>query len=253
MLASMRVPRVLNLTKAQRRRLKANTLTIYRYVPIGSLLELFRTNQLPFMKLSAWDDPFEGYLIDLYCQVSARFDTEVVKSKFSFSCWSLASESDHLWRIYTPNKDGVRIGVKLKELLRAHPRVKAGAVEYPEQSEIKQRINAFRALSAKQSHLFFVKRFAFRAERELRLMVTSKDNDERAKAIVTLPFDTSLINGLRFDPRMDSELYECLKSYLAARYSFDRKIITQSLLYQPKRVFKPKASLQRPRHKSARR
>jgi len=190
------------------------------------------------MKISKWDDPFEGHLIDLYCQIFTQFDPEAVKSKFAFSCWSLTSESDHIWRIYTPNKDGVRISVHLAELLLAQPRVKAGAVEYPEQSEIRQRIKAFGAMTSKQSGLFFVKRYAFQAEKELRLMVTAKNDEEKAKTIIPLLFDKRLIHGLRFDPRMDVEHYECLKSYLANQYSLDKKIMTQSLLYQPNRVFK---------------
>jgi hypothetical protein len=87
-------------------------MPIYRTFRFKYLLSDLRAHCLTMTRPSAWDDPFENMITNC----AFTYPTDDLKLKQHFfdqsrsnvfaQCWSLSSESDALWRIYsTVDKD----------------------------------------------------------------------------------------------------------------------------------------------------
>ena len=227
--------KLINLGSQHKAECLAGKLTIHRYLPVRFVFDIFRQNAMRFSKMPSWHDPFEGYLIDLYCERNKKYKANDIKNMFAFSCWTFSSESDHLWKIYTPNCDGVRISVNLREILHFSPYLSVGIIEYLKLRSIESLINKFYAKEFKRNKLFFLKRIAFAAEQEIRLRQQLDQNSCKEDHFY-LPFDIKLIKLFFFDPRMDNDVYESIKYRMINHYHIDKHIIKPSLLYNPRKA-----------------
>jgi hypothetical protein len=83
---------------------------LYRVFSIERLLQLFSKKEIVLVKPSAWDDPFENYILNATAvnENGKKFSFDVREHIFG-QCWSETLESDAMWRIYTPNITGVKI------------------------------------------------------------------------------------------------------------------------------------------------
>jgi hypothetical protein len=109
---------------------------VYRYMPVHRLWQVLATRRLYFMRNSKWDDPFEGFLVKQYCSITDQDFVSLNAGKF-FLCCCRIEERDHLWRNYTPNKDGVLVTLSSQELLILQRQIKCYPIEYPKRDEIK--------------------------------------------------------------------------------------------------------------------
>jgi hypothetical protein len=116
-------------------RIANGTLVIYRYVPIRRLLEMLKMQKLPFLTPDKWLDPFEKFNHSI-----AGVDLEIPKNSVYSSCWTLSLEADHLWRLYTPNEDGVRISVRVHTLQAKYPKWQVRKIRYLTVDQIKSRM-----------------------------------------------------------------------------------------------------------------
>ena len=87
---------------------------LYRYATLEHFMSFVETEQIHLTNVNLWDDKWEVIL--------SKIPTVDEKGKrifplYSFyelifgQCWSLAQESDAMWRVYSPNKTGFRITV----------------------------------------------------------------------------------------------------------------------------------------------
>ena len=92
--------------------------TIYRVIDFKHLLNLFKTGDLLFTRPNKWEDPFENCLLKLNTiqkSTGKKIGLRGLLDIFFGLCWSLgAKETDATWRIYAPNKNGVRISQQRK-------------------------------------------------------------------------------------------------------------------------------------------
>lgn len=224
---------ITGLTARQREKYRNRELAIHRYMSVSRLFELLRSKLLPFADAATWADPFEGYMTD---QIPGARAAEVDSGGFCyFSCWTLAGESDHLWRLYTPNTDGVRISVKLHTMPQRYPEWTIRKVRYLSIERIRKKILQYKEQTSDPALRHFIKRIAFKAEEEVRIMIRGP-KDDWGEDMITQPFDPHLITTILFDPRMDDELYSCIKAYLKSTYNI-RASIKHSQLYRPERTF----------------
>lgn len=83
---------------------------IYRIVSVERLLQLFQTQQNTLIKPKKWDDPFENFILQSQVRIpTGEIATFGFRDQFYGQCWTLHSASDAMWRIYSPNKNAVRI------------------------------------------------------------------------------------------------------------------------------------------------
>ena len=218
-----------------------NSNKIYRYIPVYRLLEILSLNKLTFMKTNMWEDPFEGYLYD-YCvnEFSQWEKFSNLKTTVFCLCFSSDSEKDQIWRSYTPNRDGVRMKMNLAALESSlGDDYIVGKVHYRANNNIKKLLREYKddtePSEEKLIKLFFLKRKAFKNDKEVRLITTDSLITGDVKSI---DVDAKgMIREVMFDPRMDDGLYASYRSLLKSKaYDFKGKV-HKSKLYSPTKVF----------------
>ena len=243
----------INIDKAER------NLPIYRVVPARRFVEMLVAKELVLTRPDLWDDPFENVL--LRARLELKDGTPVglggVMGAFYGQCWSLHEETDAMWRIYTPAKDGVVLRTTIAKLMDAvydftNPNADRqffiGRVLYEEEKEL---MAVFSDMSTDQclamvtdrtfhcqAITLLVKRKAFEHEREVRLLYRSpKATDERTKVFSVDP--NSLVDCVVFDPRMCDTEYHAWRRQLD-RSGYNGQIRKSSLYSLPDLHLRPK-------------
>lgn len=222
---------------------------VCRFMPVHRLIEFFSTNQFTLTKPKLWDDPFENLFLKSPILTKTGRENRFLMREYIFGqCWTLERrELDAMWRIYTPNKDGVRIKASIRGLLRRlqkscrkYPYTSCfiGKVKYLSQKKLITHFRQSRVIdgsSEKYAETLLVKRVAFKYEKEVRLIYLDK-NMETEEDYARFQIDPEkLISEILFDPRMDNNLYKVYFDYLK-RKRFPGKI-KKSTLYDPPKRF----------------
>lgn len=219
---------------------------IYRIMTVERLLEMFETSTNVLVKPSLWDDPFENFLFNTpILRKDGEEYVSVLRDRAYGQCWSLNVESDAMWRIYAPGKNGVKIQTTVTNLYSSLYR---SVSEYPKMScyigkvdyHSKNRLTAL-AKEARgngknmngsyyQAKSLLMKRVAFKHEEEVRLIYLDPKNRTEHK-IHPYHFDPLLyVKTMTFDPRMNESLYRVYKKHIES-LGFSGRII-QSGLYK---------------------
>lgn len=211
---------------------------VYRIFSYRRLLELLETKKLTLVKPACWDDPFENFF--LQCTVNNGDGTfsgmNPLRESWFGSCWTLTPESDALWRIYSHNKDGVRLKTTAGKLMQAVWNEKddfrkqkyfIGAVDYTSREKIENflRQTTFHAMvvggqNDGLAETLLYKRNEFAHEKEVRVLVHAQGASDSRK--ITLLDGTDIyqvdiepdnfIDELTFDPRLKTDKYVVDKS-----------------------------------------
>lgn len=213
---------------------------VYRYMPVHRLWQVLATQRLYFMRNSKWNDPFEGFLVKRYCKTVGKDYVNLNSDKF-FLCCSLSQERDHLWRNYTPNKDGVVVTLNVKALLAVRRSILCRPIRYPRRFQFNNLLRRIDSRTFPQHlilDLFFMKRLAFEDEKEIRFLLQNRTANNDIVP-VNIKIDR-IIEGVLFDPRMDHDTYEYHKRFIQDRFGISK--ISHSSLYDPNRTFPGKRS-----------
>lgn len=217
---------------------------IYRIMPIHRVLQSLEERQLILVKPKKWDDPFENALLASAFE-TADGETLTFSAKDSVygQCWTLHRETDAMWRIYSANKDGVRIASTPRKLLTAlkksskrPPKISCfiGRVSYLSKPDLLKKFGDINLLSTDGSGIaesLLYKRKEFTHEREIRLIYSGEDGKCHSDIYPFSVEPNEVFDRLTFDPRMDAELKN------AYRLAFEEKgyqgRVTTSTLYKP--------------------
>ena len=208
---------------------------IYRVFRMDHFKDLIFSSKLVLVNPTHWDDPFENFVLK-----TTVIDSEGTSSLGTLyktwygQCWTdNGQETEALWRIYSPGKDGIRVATTIRSLLnlvvdRSEPfwtlKYFLGKVEYFTREEIETFINGTTFLdiigggqNKMLAKLFCVKREEFQHEQEIRLMLCDVDhsNLEENEGLYRKTIDCrKLIDGIVVDPRMDQETFEELEQFI---------------------------------------
>ena len=187
-------------------------LPIYRVMPMKRLVDLLSSHKLVLLKPSKWEDPFENQLLS--SDIFIDNDKAAVEAKNSVygQCWTLNEESDAMWRIYSHDKDGVRIKTTPRKLLEAlkktakYPDITCfiGKVKYLPIKELGnelREIDLFESSGSGIANSLLYKRLEFLHENEVRLIYIGEDGKCNSDLY---PFEIDpleLIEEITFDPR----------------------------------------------------
>lgn len=231
---------------------------VYRIFSFDRLQEIFNDKKLTLVKPSLWDDPFENFILNSTGTYPDGTEFTIgSRDDFYGQCWSRTKESDAMWRIYSPDKDGVKIRTTMRKLFKplfelggVHHKLNGneynltsfiGKVNYKGTKKLLAMLNDRDRMSGKiydqsgwgQASTFFFKRWAFRHENEVRLMYNGHNDQTATSSIFRFKIDPSvLIDEIVFDPRMDKDDYE-RKKVSVQSWGFKKRII-QSGLYKIK-------------------
>lgn len=226
---------------------------IYRIFSFKRLEEIFKEKKLTLAKPKKWDDPFENFILNSTGTLPDGREFQIgFRDNYYGQCWSLTVESDAMWRIYSPEKDGVKVKTTIRKLFQ--PLFEAGEiyhktdgtpfntssfvgkVRYSKTSTLLDMLKDKKRMSNKifdqtgwgQASTFFFKRTAFKHEKEVRIIYNSQKNTDDFYKINIDPFD--LFDNIVFDPRMKEEDFKNYKKQL--RDWGYKRIIYQSSLYK---------------------
>jgi len=209
-------------------------------------------NRLTLVRDGMWDDPFENFLekwqFILPTGESVRTDT--ILRRFFGQCWTHhATETDATWRIYSPDKHGVRVRSTVRALMTAlwdqsdtfaELKYFVGRVRYVRQDAILTAMTSSGTATGllvgrggwDQINMLLVKRQEFHHEEEVRLLFRDVDDQHTAERLFQRSVDPNRIYlEATFDPRMLDDEYERQRSALiAAGFAGP---ISRSDLYQP--------------------
>jgi hypothetical protein len=185
---------------------------------------------------SCWHDPFENFFLTR-TQVAVNgdlADLKTVARDWYGQCWTTNSNTDAMWRIYSPNQTGIQAKTTIRKLfknLRSVPsetpqlQFFVGRVEYMCQAEITALLNTltfYDAASGGQGHSFAkllcIKREAFRHEAEIRILFQDIDDPPQGvNGIFVYPLDANAVfDEIVLDPRLQDAAATELESELRA-------------------------------------
>ncbi|MEY0878468.1 DUF2971 domain-containing protein [Providencia manganoxydans] len=192
---------------------------IYRIMPVTRFFQLLDDKKLALLKPKKWDDPFENTLLNsIFLDCDGREGTFASKDSVYGQCWSLHNETDAMWRIYSQNKDGIKISTTPRKLLTAlencvpvYSSVMCfiGAVSYLTYNDILDKFKSIHLMSTDGAGIaesLLYKRLEFEHEKEIRLIYCGEDDKCLDDIFLFDVNPTNLIDSIVFDPRMDKNL-----------------------------------------------
>lgn len=214
--------------------------TFYRYVPIHRMLELLRKQQIAFVNPKKWSDPFDNFLFRALDKSEAR---DSFLDALYVLCFTLNPHSQAYWQNYSTDGWAARLEIRTREffqcLLQSTDDIWLGRIKYIAESELRARLRSKKGLKASLLEkapnrtfidFFHLKRWPFKYEEEVRVMIHSTKLKEGIKKLDIEP--SKVINSIRLDPRMSSEEAIVYKDYLK-KFSIE---LTKSQLFTKRAI-----------------
>ncbi|MCT7473457.1 DUF2971 domain-containing protein [Aliarcobacter cryaerophilus] len=205
---------------------------IYRIISITRFKELIKNRELVLVNPEKWDDPFENFFLkgNAVDNNGNNVDFSNLREMWYGQCWTKNKDTDAMWRIYSHNKDGIRISTTIRKLFDAiydssdkYAPLKyfIGEVEYKTLNELNNfgNENSFWSIAIGGQNdgfakLLCIKREAFSHENEIRILVNENNEEEvvKNKGLFKININPStLIDDLCLDPRLNDEEYNKYK------------------------------------------
>ena len=181
---------------------------LYRIIDFHYAVQIFEKGELFFSHPSKWEDPYETRLI--------HRESHKVFSQ----CWCSNGVSDAMWRIYSPNHLGIRIGTSTKKLRAAlekgikgsSKKLRMDDVSYMSQHALNMKSKSIRdELNGnfdidRSIDLLFMKREAYEHESEYRVVLIDEQPPEEDGGISVSINPRQVIDSILIDPRAPKEL-----------------------------------------------
>lgn len=215
---------------------------VYRYISFDSLLQMLTEGSIILVQTSLWEDVYENFILkEDYYRRGQRIKAEWLSKMFFGQCWTGKMSSDAMWRIYSPDRKGLRIRTRISKIIDVLKREEScffGRVEYIPQSKIEKDLASLNGnISRSQlSYLMlesqFIKRNSFSHESEYRIIKMCRWTQEETEQIRKITIDPySFIENVYFDPRADISYVERCKTILVESFNYPERRIKQSNLY----------------------
>lgn len=228
---------------------------IYRVFSLTRLKEIYETRKITLVRPSLWDDPFENFLLNSIATTkdgsSVSFDG--IRDSIYGQCWTLHRETDAIWRIYSQNKNGVKVRTTINKLyntiysqLPQNERdisLFIGQVEYLPKKEI---LSLYDNKDLKETDLLrtdgkgiiktlLFKRREFSHEKEVRILYNDINSNSDSSDLIKFDVNpNALFDQIIFDPRMEDDIVEKATDLFKSNYAFDNYISKSSLYQVPK-------------------
>lgn len=255
---------------------------LYRIVPLNRFLDGLRMGVNTLVSPANWEDPYEAAQLRVELehplfvdgagvyssglrddvprkvQGSWKQSSQVVKRIFC-QCWSNLAESDAMWRLYSPENEGVKLRIPLQSLLESLARSGCGGtaflgpMEYLAQPafddliadcrknwliQVRPDLHPAPALSD-WARSVLRKRSQFAHESEYRLVLCGVDsNKQYGNALLfEYPVDwKSLVCEVELDPRCGNPSDVMGR---IANAGYDGEIKVSPLYKPPQKIFRP--------------
>lgn len=208
---------------------------IYQILPFKYAKMILTNKEIRFNNVfSHWDDPYELFLFkqNIFVEGTPLTIKDFDKRHYG-QCWSLNKDTDAMWRIYSPQKEGVRLKTTIGKMIEVLNQVRGmfeacpafGLVKYVDKKYL---IDYLRDIEKGGSGRFFEKIFdslfykrkEFSHEKEVRFIVKTGDVVYNKCQFVEGDFLNLKVDPKRFieeialDPRLDNDEVERIKNEL---------------------------------------
>lgn len=225
---------------------------IFRFTSIDWLLHDIVQRENTLLSPRKWDDPYENALAGniRIKRSDGSFLPYFLRNRVYGQCWTDIQETDSFWRMYSPDKNGVRLRSTIGKLYRSLERSRVshgnscfiGRVQYKSETEIKRLFNDkvwvekhFRGRGTEgHAETLLIKRNEFRPESEIRLLYLDPHNIDYGDCFAYNYMPSAVISEITFDPRMSASLYKTYKAIL--RYAGYSGEVNKSTLYRSPRI-----------------
>jgi hypothetical protein len=91
---------------------------IYRIYTYERFKDMITTKTNGLVNPAKWDDPFENFFLKQNAITSNGKLVSLASLYDSWygQCWTKHRDNDAMWRIYSPNKDGIRVATTIRKL-----------------------------------------------------------------------------------------------------------------------------------------
>lgn len=183
-------------------------MKLYRYLTLGSFLELIELKRMYFTNLNNWEDPWE-------LPVKHRKSSSLEETLLG-QCWTSQGVSDAVWKMYGKNKEGILVETSVNKfnLLCNIPKSFLCPVIYYD--NLNETLNYIEFLDNEMKIFYhgILKRIAFKHEKEVRLISyldKTMDSEQKNLAISVDPY--AFIENIYIDPRANHWFVDTIKAY----------------------------------------
>ncbi|MFF2481307.1 DUF2971 domain-containing protein [Paenibacillus sp. NPDC058071] len=187
-------------------------LPVFRYQTLSQFMTLIEKSEMYLSRITTWDDKWEApfdQLPTVNDDGTFRYASYNSRQDLFGQCWTSNGESDALWRIYSPNKEGVMIGTTAKKFLdlKGIHNGLFGKVAYSDFKEITE----FPQGMLDQA---LVKRKAYEHENEYRLVTVFQEPEFANINYVNISVELNdFIESVTIDPRASKWFVEMVECY----------------------------------------
>lgn len=224
---------------------------VYRIVSCERFLQMLKDGNNGLVRPHMWDDPFENFILN-----GMAVAGDGTKAKIGFrnqlygQCWSLHKEVDLMWRAYSPEKMAVKlrsnIGVLFRTLYSCAGKYRdiscfIGRVQYASRYKLSRVLNQVNLIDPSGQNIartLLVKRWAFRAEKEVRLIHFNQDSEFDDDVFSYTVDPNVLLTEAVLDPRMLPDQVAKWKNKFR-QAGFANRIIQSGLYQPPEGIFVP--------------
>lgn len=238
--------------------------SIFRIFSLEYFLDSFISKTNMLVEVKKWDDPFENFIVKLPHQKADGTVSRIENTGYFGQCWTLNCETDFMWRVYTSDKENVKVKSSIKKLIssiESAPEYKlyktkseksiegyksgeryvlifdcsVGLLKYLPVNEFRRLNNSRKLKDVYFEDPLFIKRMEFTNEKEVRIILHYWDSD-----LIGIPdlddhfsykIDPNfLFDEIVFDPRIHKKKFQAYKDYLVVN-GF-KNPIRQSNLYR---------------------
>lgn len=224
------------------------TSRLWRYMNFAKLLLLLEQRKLFFVRADLFDDPYEGewseagidvlqqQLLGAESSERPRFSQDSLRRSVYLNCWHMSEyESAAMWSLYSSDLHGVAVTCRFEQLcyaLRSTVHEVVGSqVKYCDYSQ--EPIAMWRGWM----YPFFTKRASFDHEREFRVLLTNRTNENESDPVRAIGLDiepSQLIDQLFVHPQAPSWFGDLVEA-VAKRYSLSAPVVRSTMYARPLR------------------
>lgn len=195
---------------------------LYRYMPLSQFIAFIEKRQITLSQVISWEDTWEAPSRKIPTKNpdgTLEYPIYSIEEDWFGQCWSLNGQSDAMWRIYSPDKQGILIDTtveKFKLITDIKYGMLAPVIYYDDLTEILLNTASFHHY--KHFVNGYLKRKAFDHEHEARLITINNipGLGKKHKNVTHIQVDLNpneFIEGITIDPRASEWYVTTIQKY----------------------------------------